>query len=322
MSVLVSFPIETFRKFGAAAFKDFAPAAPTFAIGNARALMWFVQLAYEIDADRDAKIALMKGLWGFSDITPFEAKQDHRYDTHGLIGVRDDAVLLAFCGTDPLVFDTILTDARFPLDDDDVHAGFAEAAAAPEVMDSVRKAIAATRQAGGPVRPLLIAGHSLGAAIASLAALQAAAVEKHPPAAVYTYGMPRTGGAIFKKRYEGTLDDPASLGNVTYRLVNGPDIVPTVPPSSIGYLHIGRLLWCGTNTPFDPDKLLVTTASDDPIFEPNVLDIVKSMLSIIKLLIPKGPGPVGPLFKLLPASIRDHLQDQYLDALGFAVEFE
>jgi hypothetical protein len=321
MSTLVSFPIETYRQFGAEAFKDFAPAAPKFDIANAGALMWFVQLAYEIDADRDEKINLMKGLWGFNEITPFEAKQDHRYDTHGLIGIRDDAVVLGFCGTDPLVFDTVLTDARFPRNNDDVHSGFAEAAAAPEVTDSVRRAIAATQRAGGSARPLFIAGHSLGAAIASLAALQAVEIEKRPPVGVYTYGMPRTGGAIFKKRYEGTLSDPAALGNVTYRLVNGPDIVPTVPPASFGYLHVGRLLRCGTNTPFDPQNLLATTASDDPIFEPNILDVVKGMLSIIKLLIPKGPGALGTLFKLLPASIRDHLQDQYLDALGFHIEF-
>jgi triacylglycerol lipase len=321
MSTLVSFPIEIYRQFGVGAFKGFAPTAPRFAIGNARALMWFAQLAYEIDADKDEKIALTKGLWGFEQITPFEAKNDHRYDTHGLIGIRGDAVVLAFCGTDPLVFDTILTDARFPLNNEDVHTGFAEAAAAPQITDSVRKAIAATQRTNGPARPLLIAGHSLGAAIASLAALHAAAVEKHPPAGVYTYGMPRTGGAIFKKRYEGALDDPASLGNVTYRLVNGPDIVPAVSPPLLGYLHVGRLLRCGTNTPFDPQKLLATTASDDPIFEPDVLEIVKSFLSIIKLVIPKGPGPLGLLFKLLPAGIRDHLQDQYLAALGFNIEF-
>ncbi len=320
MSILVSFPIETYRNFAAGAFTGFAPAAKDFTIENARALMWFTQLAYEYDRNEPAKIEFAKSQWGLKEITPFEAKKDHRYDTHGVIGIRDDAVLLAVCGTDPFVFDTVLTDARFPFTGDNVHHGFAEAAAAPEVTGALAAAIAATRPPNGPPRPLLIAGHSLGAAIAALVALQAAKDPSSPPlTGVYTYGMPRTGGATFKLLYEEAIN--GRLGATTYRLVNGPDIVPTVPPSLLGYRHVGRLLRCETDGSFDPTKLLGTTTSDDPHFEPGVLDIVKGLVSVIRLASPSGPNALGILFKALPASLRDHLQDQYLKALGFNIKF-
>lgn len=310
MSAFVSFPIKTYQDYATKAFEKFAPAAPDFTIENAGALMWFTQLAYEYGPDQVNKIKLMKDLWGFAAITPFESKQNHRYDTHGVVGERDKAVLLAFCGTDPFVFDTVLTDADAEPNEDGIHSGFAEAAAAPEVTKNVADAVALSQKKNCP---LLIAGHSLGAAIASLVALEA--VKDKDVAAVYTYGMPRTGGEKFKARY----DEP--LGMKTYRLVNGPDVVPTVPPSSLGYLHVGRLLRCGTNTPFNADDLEGNTRSDDPPFEISVLDLVKHLLSTIKQASPQGPPGLGWLFKSLPAGIRDHLQDQYLDALGFNVEF-
>ena len=92
MSILVSFPIETYRDYAASAFNKFAPAADDLTIANAKALMWFTQLAYEYGANQNAKISLAKNLWGFNAITPFQAKRGGTYDTHGLIGQRDDAV--------------------------------------------------------------------------------------------------------------------------------------------------------------------------------------------------------------------------------------
>jgi triacylglycerol lipase len=316
MSILVSFPIETYEEHGAGAFKGFAPKAE-FTIENARALMWFTQLAYEYDADKPTKIAAMQALWQFDRITPFEAKRGGEYDTHGIIGERSDAVLLAFCGTDPLVVETVVTDARAKLNPQDIHEGFAEAAAAEDVTKNVTQAIDASRQTD---RPLIIAGHSLGAAIASLAALHALEEKKHPPLAVYTYGMPRTGGATFKARY----DKP--LGNATYRLVNGPDVVPTVPLPVAGYRHVGRLLWCGTNKRFDRAGLLQTMESNKPKLPQSLLKTAaKGFSCLMKCKLccsPQGPGPLGRLFKCLPLNIRVHLQDQYLNALGSDIHFD
>jgi triacylglycerol lipase len=314
MSEFVSFPLETYRDYAVDAFKDFAPKAD-FTLSNAKALMWFTQLAYEYLPDQPAKIAAMQTAWGFTRIEAFESKKRWRYHTHGLIGERPDAVMLAFCGTDPPVFETVLTDLRIWRTPQKVHSGFAEAAAAPEITAKVKEAIEASRSSG---RPFLIAGHSLGASIASLAALQALD-EKHAPLAVYTYGMPRTGGAKFEARYR-------PLAETTYRLVNGADLVPTVPPSIILYRHVGKLLWCRTGEEFDAAGLGPAGEANRPKFPQSfVKTVLKGLSCFARLKVacaPRGPGPKGRLFKYLPHNIRVHLQDQYLNALGVKIDFE
>ncbi len=75
--------------------------------------------------------------------------------------------------------------------------------------------------------PVFYTGHSLGAALATLAAARLA------PKAVYTFGSPRVGNHAF-------VDSLSSLP--IYRIVDGQDIVTTVPPSEIfGYQHAGEM---------------------------------------------------------------------------------
>jgi triacylglycerol lipase len=72
--------------------------------------------------------------------------------------------------------------------------------------------------------PVFYTGHSLGAALATLAALRRA------PQAVYAYGSPRVGDVRFVER----------LRNVpVYRVVHGSDIVTVVPIESLGFRHAG-----------------------------------------------------------------------------------
>lgn len=76
--------------------------------------------------------------------------------------------------------------------------------------------------------PVFYTGHSLGGAFATLAA------SKRKPDAVYTFGSPRVGDAVFA---ESVKDIPI------YRIVNNRDIVATVPPSVIpfDFCHTGEL---------------------------------------------------------------------------------
>jgi len=79
-------------------------------------------------------------------------------------------------------------------------------------------------------RPMFYTGHSLGAALATLAASRST----RPPCAVYTFGSPRVGNSDFV----------ATLGNTpVYRVVNNRDIVPNVPPSQapLYFRHAGEL---------------------------------------------------------------------------------
>lgn len=340
MSDFVEFLADDYQR----AENVFAAFTPTrdFNLINALAMMWFAQLTYEVDDSggnkNAAKIAMLKGQWQFQSITPFRAQGVSRgkfFNTTGLVGDRNDAIVIAFAGTDPAVWETVLTDAGFVLGSEDTHGGFQAAFRAAAPLDAQRRitgpigdAIARSSATG---RPIFVTGHSLGAALAILTA-DAMATQGVPPRAVYGFGTPCVGGATFRARYN------AALGDVTYRLVHGRDVVARVPTLP-GYVHAGRLLQIRQDTKF-PDGG-VTGLSTDPTFvAPEYLaEIVEYLLGggIVGFFkgfvvsVPKTPDglaqaiiarlqsregvPLAKWFKLLPPFIREHLQDQYLAAL-------
>jgi hypothetical protein len=73
--------------------------------------------------------------------------------------------------------------------------------------------------------PVLMTGHSLGAAVATLAAT------RRPSAQLFTFGSPRVGDEQFVSR---------AVANVRHeRYVDCADIVTRVPPEDLGYRHTG-----------------------------------------------------------------------------------
>lgn len=98
-----------------------------------------------------------------------------------------------------------------------VHTGFA--AALRQVWPQVCDALTSLSL------PTFVTGHSLGGALATLAATRAEF------AAAYSFGAPRVGDAAFWQ----------SLRCPMHRVVNDRDVVPTLPPSSLGYQHGGNL---------------------------------------------------------------------------------
>ena len=290
------------------AFDDFNAETANFKIANARALMWFSQLAYETHATPQT-IQTVFPNWRFTSVTPFiksKTSLNGSFETCGLIGERPGAVILAFAGTDPGIWQNLATDfTPLPQAGSDIHDGFRLAADAAQPQ--VDRAIQLSRQSGNP---LFITGHSLGAALAALAAVRAANAER-PPRAVYTFGMPRVGGLQFGASY-------GALARVTYRLVHGIDLVARVPPSSSGFHHVGHLLQCAAGAKFDETRLLPGVGSDDPPFSDELKNVLARALHNVFLgtiLSPQGPGELGSLFQFLPPDIRDHLQDSYWKAL-------
>ena len=106
-----------------------------------------------------------------------------------------------------------------------VHEGFHRA------FDQVRAAISAAVGRLGEDVPLYVTGHSLGGALAQLAA---AALDSDRLAACYTFGSPRV----------ATLAFDALVHAPHYRVVHDRDLVPGVPPAAPGFRHTGdpRLL--------------------------------------------------------------------------------
>lgn len=152
--------------------------------------------------------------------------------------------VLAFRGTEQTLQDFIsnLEIGVLPLNPHkvDVHDGFSKA------LDSVWSDI--DKELAQLNCPVFYTGHSLGAALATLAA------ERRTPQAVYTFGSPLVGNQAFVN----------SLGQLPiYRIVDDEDLVTTLPPAILGFRHVGteiRLI-APTNIPllhhlFNPPKPL------------------------------------------------------------------
>jgi triacylglycerol lipase len=236
MSFLVKLPIERYARDAFAQFAD----RPTFDIGNAKAMAWMCQLAYETDEpDKIAKILTDRGFTLLDGgVLIREAKTVlPMADTHCFLARHNQTgtTIVAFAGTDPLSLANWVSDFNARLDR---KTGAAEGyqGAADAVTNDLRQLLARSVPQGGKV---IVTGHSLGGAIAALIAARIDAEHPGSVDAVYTYGMPRPGG-------QGLVDsyNAAGLGMHTYRMVHGHDIVPTVAPSSFGFLHPGRVLTC------------------------------------------------------------------------------
>jgi hypothetical protein len=89
---------------------------------------------------------------------------------------------------------------------------------------------------------LIVTGHSIGAAIATLAAAELRSLGYYVD--LYTFGSPRVGNAAFVDYVES--QSPA-LGN-NYRMTHLNDPVPQIPPTWIGYKHTSPEYWLSDGT--------------------------------------------------------------------------
>ena len=177
------------------------------------------RLAYAaFDRDPTARTELEATLRrvGFSRCTVFSAGSTQAFLAQD---PTTPLSVLAFRGTelDPRDWATDLDALLMPWPGGgQVHKGFAEA------LNTMWSAVAAALAT--VTGRVLYAGHSLGAALATLAAA------RRPPHALFTFGSPRVGDALFAQAI-ATLDH--------HRYTNCCDIVCRVPPEALGYHHAG-----------------------------------------------------------------------------------
>lgn len=111
------------------------------------------------------------------------------------------------------------------------HRGFVNSlAVAKPTIDRWLDSLPASRDGGKP--PLVLTGHSLGGAMAILAAYDYA-VDRRNVAAVVTFGAPAVGKEDFVDKYNDLL------GGRTWRVESSNDIVPRLC-HAFGYRHVGR----------------------------------------------------------------------------------
>jgi triacylglycerol lipase len=304
MSILVELPE---IQYATKVFANFAPSTG-FNLATARAMAWMSQLAYETRFPD--KIERIASGWDLRDVRVLQQPARSTLpltSTHGVMATIKDAMIVAFAGTDPLNLLNWISDFYVGRVEADVHQGFEDAADA--VWTDVGAAIERNMNDG---RALFIAGHSLGAAIALIIADRAHREKALRQGQIYVFGSPRVGRDDFVGRYN------AVFGPTTYRFVHGRDIVATVPPSELGFHHVGRLLQCDSGQKFDQTRLRNDEGSDDPQAGDAFFSGIAAQLRGLSsgpLSLSVRNDPLGILSQLLSPSIGDHLPDRYYTAL-------
>jgi len=209
-----------------------------------------------------------------------------RYDQDGsqaFLARADDFAVIAFRGTDSyrdwktnLMSEAVLVDTR--LGSVEIHKGFMKAydRIGAQVLADVNRLVPDTKG-------LYLTGHSLGGAMAQIASTQ---LERDNLAACYTFGAPRVGDLSFDRL----------VVCPHYRLVNGWDLVTTMPPPIFtSYRHTG-----------DPRLL---TSSGKPIMRRDRSPFVKIFHTII--------GLISFVFGN-PRLLDDHRMEAYIDKIKAA----
>jgi triacylglycerol lipase len=205
------------------------PLQPLDAALNLRTAWWMADaalLAYSTPTAIDAAFTT-GGM--VADVTHFNGV----HTTEAYVASLPDAIVLAFRGTQlddfwSSVLDFLIDAKLFPVPDASghlVHAGFQ--VALDEVWTAVEQHL--RREQARRPRPLWVTGHSLGAALATLAANRLSAEASLRLQGGYTFGSPRVGETRFGQ----------AIGVPLYRFRNDSDLVPLLPLGLL-FRHVGH----------------------------------------------------------------------------------
>ncbi|KAF0686452.1 Aste57867_21729 [Aphanomyces stellatus] len=183
---------------------------------------------------------------------------DKSHNFQGMLGFTGDAILVAFRGSMDLAnwvanlsfLQTRPWSAQLPKAA--VHRGFYS------TYDSIATQLVLALETLfvlHPHAPLLVAGHSLGAAVAAIAVVDLHVRHNITTHTLLTFGEPRVGNAAFVTRLLQVVPH-------MHRLTHWRDIVPHVPLEWQGYVHEPQEVWYTENA--TAYKLCSPTMGEDP----------------------------------------------------------
>lgn len=202
-------------------------------------MAWILASMAELAYDRFEEKGMPRKLFtlklksgGFELVEIFHSRET---DTQAFLAKSMEGyAVLAFRGTELAKRHDFLVDAqamKVSVLEGRIHSGFrtAYASVARQVQKSILKL--------PKDLPLYITGHSLGAALATIAtqSLEHHLRIREMIAACYTFGSPRVGDKHYDREFKSPI----------YRVVNTTDIVTTIPLLAMGYIHIGDIRYLG-----------------------------------------------------------------------------
>jgi triacylglycerol lipase len=214
---------------------------------NALVLADCARLAYRPEAEiKDA----LQGVGKFNNFAFFSAKSTDAY-----MAGNDTVIIVAFRGTEIMKIADVITDKKLWQTETGiaslsgkVHAGFK--GALHEVWDSMIKTL---KEFQNKQQTVWFCGHSLGAALATLAVAEYVGNEGGRINGLYTIGQPRVGNSKFAGEFD------SKVGKSCFRFVNNNDVVPQLPlwGPLLNYTHIGNLIYIDSKGDFHDSVSLV-----------------------------------------------------------------
>ncbi|MCD0462371.1 lipase family protein [Roseiconus lacunae] len=245
-------------------------------------------LVYHLSGSEIESVA--KDEWGFNS-----CKFISRDGMECFVAADDNINLVSFRGTERSIGDWLTNLNLFTRTRSYgvVHRGFHSG------FQSVRGLIEAELSNQNEL-PLVLTGHSLGGALATIAAAEWVKSDTYTVSRVYTFGQP----AVGKEDFSDFITQ--NVGNKFVRVVNDDDIVARVPPT---FDHVGHLLHL---LPGSGDEALVPveTLSSDGMLTEDQFDRLRA--HCLQQRIDRNSGVTLSAEEGFFPSFRDHSLDRYI----------